>query len=478
MASESSRSSGSAGEDWVPSAEQLENRELLSGLLDGLSDLAATARAEEAAAVPDPGVDEPPAVVVPPAEASPSDVVGHASAHLGSSLAPNGATEAPEPSPAVPGVSGLAEVDGSSMGASGVGEGAHAPSPAAPIASAVAGAAVNVSTPRSAADSSQATAVTAATPAAAEHATAPGAEAIDALLGKVAVDRDAHASSPAVNSARTSGVESGSVVQSPAAQHSAGPKAAEALAAQNSGARISTEGPSADVTGSAPTARDVQAPHARSVSAHDAGMVEGRADHGASPECEFDCLPTGEGAAHPQMMDGVSPGEHARGPVEVENVGLELHSHEENQHEEAKAPIERSLLSSTGRHTAADPSWVRAEQATTQAPHSGEIKIVEQHQTQEDLVSRVSQLFDLVPNWPGVDLDAVEDAARSVAHDGAQRGVELVMRVSTQDASCWVTAMAGTVIGSGIAQHELGLQTRDTAEAPTSEEVERGWSAT
>src|SRR5262245_62192176 len=68
MASGCPEGSGSMGDDWVPSAELLEERELLSGLLDGLSDMAAAAPFEEAAVVPDPGAEEPPAVVVPPVE--------------------------------------------------------------------------------------------------------------------------------------------------------------------------------------------------------------------------------------------------------------------------------------------------------------------------------------------------------------------------------------------------------------------------
>jgi hypothetical protein len=116
---------------------------------------------------------------------------------------------------------------------------------------------------------------------------------------------------------------------------------------------------------------------------------------------------------------------------------------------------------------------------TPQARPAGEVTIVkregavaEPEARADELVSRVSQLFDLVPNWPGVDHDALEDAARSVVADGAPSGSDPPDAVSTQDVTTWATALAVTAVGFGIDRRDLGLQTRDTADAPADEEVE------
>src|SRR5689334_13353999 len=95
MASGGPEGSGSMGDGWVPSPELLEERELLSGLLDGLADLAAGAPVEEAAVVPDPVAEEPPAVVVPPAGVSASAVAAQAPASAPASLAADSSAEAP-----------------------------------------------------------------------------------------------------------------------------------------------------------------------------------------------------------------------------------------------------------------------------------------------------------------------------------------------------------------------------------------------
>ena len=114
-------------------------------------------------------------------------------------------------------------------------------------------------------------------------------------------------------------------------------------------------------------------------------------------------------------------------------------------------------MQSDGAQTASDPSWVVPSPRPPRALQAGEVGVVEQAEPKagakaHKLVSRVSQLFDLVPNWPGVDLDVLEDAARSQVEDGAQSGADLVDMVSTHDVSCWVTATAGTAIGFGIAR--------------------------
>jgi hypothetical protein len=202
-------------------------------------------------------------------------------------------------------------------------------------------------------------------------------------------------------------------------------------------------------------------------------MAESRVDGGGSTDHEYEFSPTDEEAAQPHMMEEVSSGERT-----VETVEQDMPTLEDNQPEEAEAPIERSLVQSAGDHTASDPSWVGAEHETTKALQAGEVRIVEQAEAEEELVSRVSQLFDLVPNWPGVDLDALEDAARSQVEDGAQFGADFVDVVSTHDVLCWVTATAGTAVAFGIARRELGLQARDTADSSSDEEVELCWSFT
>jgi hypothetical protein len=359
------------GENWVPSPELLEERELLSGLVDGLSNLAAGAPGEEAAVVPDPGAEEPPAVVVPPAEV--------------------------------------------------------------PVRAAAAQAPAIVST--------QAPAPTAQSPASVGHATAPGTEAVDTLLAKLAVAGESHADSTA-----------GAVVQGPTASHAADAKAAEAHA--------------------------VPAPAAGAVSAHDTGTAGGRVDGGASTDLDLEVLPTDEESVQPHMTSETPSVEHSAETVEQDTAVPEDHRFEEGEAPtEAGALTERSLLPSAGDHAEPNPSGVVAELGTPQVRPAGEVTIVKQAEPEaeakaDELVSRVSQLFDLVPNWPGVDHDALEDAARSVVADGAPSGSDLPDVVSTQDVTTWATALAGTAVGIGIARHELGLQNRDTADAPADEEVE------
>jgi hypothetical protein len=373
MASGCPEGSGSLGENWVPSPELLEERELLSGLVDGLSNLAAGAPGEEATVVPDPGAEGPPAVVVPPAEV--------------------------------------------------------------PVRAAAAQAPAIVST--------QAPAPTAQSPASVGHATAPGTEAVDTLLAKLAVAGESHADSTA-----------GAVVQGPTASHAADAKAAEAHA--------------------------VPAPAAGSVSAHDTGTAGGRVDGGASTDLDLELPPTDEESVQPPMTSETPSVEHSAGTVEQDTAVPEDHRFEEGEAStEAGAPTERSLLPSAGDHAEPNPSGVVAELETPQVRPAGEVTIVKQagagaepEARADELVSRVSQLFDLVPNWPGVDHDALEGAARSVVADGAPSGSDPPDAVSTQDVTTWATALAGTAVGFGIDRRDLGLQTRDTADAPADEEVE------
>ncbi len=371
MASGCPEGSGSLGENWVPSPELLEERELLSGLTGGLSDLAAGAPGGEAAVVPDPGAEEPPAVVVPPTEV--------------------------------------------------------------PVRAAAAQAPAIVST--------QAPAPTAQSPASMGHATAPGTEAVDTLLAKSAVAGESHADSTA-----------GAVVQGPTTSHAADAKAAEAHA--------------------------VAAPAAGAVSAHDTGTAGGRVDGRASTVHDLEVLPTDEESVRPHMTSETPSVEHSAKTVEQDTAVCEDH-----RFEEGKAPTgagaltDRSLLPSAGDHAEPNPSGVVAELGPPQVRPAGEVTIVKQAEAEaearaDELVSRVSQLFDLVPNWPGVDHDALEDAARSVVADGAPSGSDLPDVVSTQDVTNWATALAGTAIGFGIARHELGLQNHDTVDAPAGEEVE------
>ena len=363
MASGCPEGSGSLGENWVPSPELLEERELLSGLTDGLSDLAAGAPGEEAAVVPDPGAGEPPAVVVPPTEV--------------------------------------------------------------PVRAAAAQAPAIVST--------QVPASTARSPASVGHATAPGTKAVNTLLAKFAGAGESHADSTA-----------GAVVQGPTASHAADAKAAEA----------------------------------HSVLAHDTGTAGGRVDGGASTDHDIDFLPTDEEYVQPHMTSETPSVEHSAETVEQDMAVSEDHRFEEGEAPtEAVALTERSLLPSAGDRAEPNPSGVVAELETPRVRPASEVTIVKQAEPEaeakaDELVSRVSQLFDLVPNWPGVNHDALEDAARSVVADGAPSGSDLHDVVSTQDVTTWATALAGTAVGFGIARHELGLLNRDTADAPADEEFE------
>lgn len=357
MASERPDSSGSMGDGWTPSPELLEDRELLSGVVDGLTDLAAAAPVEEAAVVPNPGA-EPPAVVAPPAEVSASAVAAQA--------------------------------------------------PASALAS------------------------HAAESAAVEHATAPGAEAVDSLLAHVAVKSQSHTHAVSEGEARVS--------------------------ADVTAARATEPAP-------APGTHAVNAPATGSVSAHDGGTAASWVGAENSTESELEFSPTDEDAAQPHMMADVSSGERA-----AETVVQDMPTLNDNQSEEAEAPIERSLIQSPEDHPASVPSLVSAEHETARDLQAGAVTIVEPAESKPELASRVSQLFDQVPNWPGVDLDALEDAARSRVADGA----DSVDVVSTHDASCWAATTAGTAVGLGIARRELGLQTRDTVDGPADDEVERG----
>jgi hypothetical protein len=407
MASERPEGSGSMGDDWVPSTEMLEERELLSGLVDGISDLAAGPPVEEAAAGPDPVAEEPPAVV-------------------------------------------------------------------APLAAAMVGTAESAATPAPTAASSQAPALTNPMPIAAAHSTPPGAEAVDSLLARAAVESGSHA-----DAARAPAAEPGAAVNGPTATHAADSKAAAAHAAAEGEARLGADvaaARAADPASSpAPRAHAVNAPNAESSSAHGAEMAESWVDGREGSYRELEFTPTDEEAAQPHMTAEVSSGEHT-----VETVEHEMPELEDNQSEVAEAPIERSLVQSASDQTAPAPSWVGAEQETTRVLQAGEAGIVEQAGAgvgaDDELVSRVSQLFDLVPNWPGVDLDALEDAARTQVEDGSQFGSDIVDVVSTRDVSSCVTAAAGAAVGIGIARRELGLQTRDAGDGPTDEEAELGGS--
>ena len=461
MASERLEGSGSMGDDWAPSPELLEERELLSGLLGGLSDLVAGAPVEEVAVVPDPGAEGPPAVVVPPAEVSASAVAAQAPTSVLASLAADSSAEALAASPAAPNVSVPVVAAVSSIGVPAGGESAPASSPGAPIAPAIVGTAERASNPALTAGSSHAPALTTEMPATLGHSTAPGAEAVDSLLAKVADASESHGDSTVVDSAKAPAVEPGTVVKGPTARHAADSKAADAHAAAEGEARVGADVAAARANGpaAAPEGHAVNAPAAGSVSAHGAGMAEGRVDGRVSTDREYEFSPADEEAAQPHMMAEVSSGERT-----AETVGPDMPTLEDNQPEEAEAPIERSLVQPDGDHTASDPSGVGAKHETTKALQGGEVRIVEPAEAEEELVSRISQLFDLVPNWPGVDLDALEGAARSQVEDGAQFGADLVDGVSTHDVSCWVTATASTAIGFGIARRELGLQIRDTAD--------------
>lgn len=435
MASERPEGSGSMGDGWTPSPELLEERELLSGLLDGLSELAAGAPVEEAAAGLDPGAEEPPAVIAPPAEVS--------------AIAAVSSPEAP-----------AAAASSSSSGV--------------PMASAISSAAQSASTSAPTAASNPGPGLTNGMPAAVEHATAPGAEAVDSLLAKAAVESGSHAGSAAV--------ESGAVVEGPTARHAVDAKAAEAHAAAGGQAQVSTDVAAARATG--PEAglgtQAVNAAAVGSVSAHDAGMAESWVDGRASTDSELEFSPADEEAAQPHMMTEAPSGERTEEAAQQEMPTLE-----DNQSEAAEPPIERSLVQSAGAHAASRPSWVGAEAETMSAVQPGEVRIAEQATVKvgaragEELVSRVAQLFDHVPNWPGVDLDALEDAARSLVEEGAQSGADFVDVVSTHDVASWMTATAGTAVGFGIARRELGLQTRDTVDGPpTDEDAELAWSPT
>jgi hypothetical protein len=441
MASERPEGSGSMGDNWAPSPELLEERELLSGLLAGLSDLAAGAPVEEAAVGPDPGAEEPPAVVVPPPEMSASGVAAQAPASVLASHAADSSIKAWTTSSAAPGASVSVVATVSTIGA-------PAGSEATPASSTGA-------------------------------ATAPGAEAIDSLLAKVAVENESHADSTAVNSARATAGEPGALVEGSTATHAADSRADQAHAATaESEARVGADVAAARATGpaSALKAHAVNAPAAGAISAHDAGMAESRVDGKVNTAPEFEVAPTAEEAAQPHILAEVSSGRRQEDAVEQE-----MPTFEDNQSEEAKAPIERSLLPSAGDHKASDTNWVDAEDAeheTSETLQAGAVRIVEQVESGEGLVSRVSQFFDGVPNWPGVDLDAFEDAARTQVKDSAQFGMDLDDMVSTQSVSILVTATIGTAVGFGIARRELGLQARNADDGPTNGETELCWSFT